>query len=410
MWSVDIDGTDITRYCQSITWHPKLSRPASLVVRVPGQFVNAEVGVSEMHLINGGLLFSGPVWYIEDSGDPNTTYSEITAYDHLIYMGKRLCKTGTDYPVTTDPTDPNQPGPCNLADPHQVILDKGTAPAILGYFIEHADDCENEAPYAPWQIQKGTIAGGGVDMTGIPAEWPMTIADMAELLLSSGALGIIVHPGYGTSTVDLTNGDVVNDLSGSVSIDYATGGFNSQTASKTYDMEDVVNALWYLLGPRVHFYAGDISHWAGSITPTAKNQGYDGNRGSPGYPPGEPTEFWPPALSARWMGSRNTYGYMQEIQIHDEKDDEQTTVRPMFEALFAKEAYLRALPKLFMDIRPERATGSVPTFSVGDLISVTAGSKLGGGFSGNIMVFEFEIAIDADGVADYTTIVGSVEH
>jgi hypothetical protein len=167
-------------------------------------------------------------------------------------------------------------------------------------------------------------------------------------------------------------------------------------------MEDVTNALWYLLGPRVHFYAGDISHWAGSITPTKKNSGYDGNK-----PEGEPGEDWPPTLVARWMGSRSTYGYMQEIQIHDEKEDEQTTVRPMFEALFAKEAYLRAVPRTFTDIKPERATGSAPLFGVGDLITVNAGSRLGGGFSGAILVYEFEIQIDADGVAEYTQITGS---
>lgn len=402
MWSVDIDGTNITNLCQSITWHPKFSRPASLVVRVPGNMVNAQPGISEMHLVNGGLIFSGPVWFVEDSGDADSTYTEITAYDHLIYMNKRLCKTGTDYPESDDPTDASQPGPCNLADPHQVLLDKGTAPAILGYFIEHADDCPNEAPYAPWQIQIESIADGGVDLSGVPAEWPMTIADMAEMLLSSGELGIIVNPGYGVSTVTLTNGGVVNDLSGSVSIDYATGGFNAQTASKTGDMEDVVNALWYLLGPRVHFYAGDISHWAGSITPSFKNSGYDGNK-----PGGEPGEPWPPSLVSRWMGSRSAYGYMQEIQIHDERDDEQTTVRPLFEALFAKEAYLRAVPRTFTDIKPERASGSGPLFGVGDKISVNAGSRLGGGFSGGVLVYEFEINVDADGVAEYTQITGS---
>jgi len=354
-----------------------------------------------MHLTNGGLLFSGPVWFIDDSGDADATYTEITAYDHLIYMNKRLCKTGTDYPDPPGPATPNEPGPCNLADPHKVILDYGTAPGILGYFIGHADDCPNEAPY-PWQIQLGSVAAGGDDMTGIPAEWPMSIADMAEMLLSSGELGIIVNPGYGASTVDLTNGGIVNDLTGSVSINYATGAFNAQTASKTGDMEDVVNALWYLLGPRVHFYAQDISHWRGSITPTAQNSGYDGNK-----PNGEPATPWPSEFTARLTGSRGSYGYMQEIQIHDEKEDEQTTVRPMFERMYQKEAFLRAEPRIFVDIKPERATGTGSPFGVGDLIGVSAGARLGGGYSGSILVYEFEINVDADGVAEYTQIIGS---
>lgn len=107
------------------------------------------------------------------------------------------------------------------------------------------------------------------------------------------------------------------------------------------------------------------------------------------------------------MGSRGAYGYMQEIQIHDEKEDEQISARPLFERMFAKEAYLRAVPRTFVNIKPERATGSAPLFGVGDKIGMNAGSALGGGFSGAIMVYEFEINIDADGVADYTQITGS---
>src|SRR4029079_10065770 len=119
-WSVDIDGTDITSLCQNITWHPKLSRPASLSVRVPGHLVSVTNGVSEMHLSNGGLLFSGPVWMPEDQGDADATYTVITAYDHLIYLYKRMCKTPIDYPPN-DP--PDEPGPCNLADPSKVLTD-----------------------------------------------------------------------------------------------------------------------------------------------------------------------------------------------------------------------------------------------------------------------------------------------
>ena len=207
---------------------------------------------------------------------------------------------------------------------------------------------------------------------------------------------------------DLTNGGVVNDLTGSVSLDYGTANFNSQAATKSSNMEDVINALWYLLGPHDHWYTGDISHWRGSITPTAANAGGD-NQGhlvngifvdNPGTP-------WPPALVARWMGSRGIYGYMQEIQIHDSAEDEQTTARPLFEEMYANEAYLRAIPRLFTGITPERAYGSSPSFGVGDLISVSAGSQLGGGYSGSVLVYEFEVSVDADGVAEYTQLIAS---
>src|SRR4029079_11010944 len=137
-WGVDIARTDITSLCQNITWHPKLSRPASLSVRVPGHLVSVTNGVSEMHLSNSGLLFSGPVWMPEDQGDADATYTVITAYDHLIYLPKRMCKTPADYPPNNYPDEipPTEPGPCNLADPNKVLTDFITAPAILGAFID----------------------------------------------------------------------------------------------------------------------------------------------------------------------------------------------------------------------------------------------------------------------------------
>jgi hypothetical protein len=398
MWSVDIDGSDITSLCQNITWHPKLSRPGSLSVRVPGHLVSVTNGVSEMHLTNGSLLFSGPVWMPEDQGDADATYTVITAYDHLIYLNKRMAKTPAGWPDNNYPDEipPTEPGPCNLADPNKVLTDYITAPAILGAFIDATNDC----PDGAWQITVGSVASGGPDMTGVPADWPMNIQNIADMLLDTGQLNILVNPGYGSSSVDLTNGGVVNDLSGSVSLDYGTGNFNSQSATKSSDMEDVINALWYLLGPKRPWYTGDISHWAGSITPTAPNAGPDGDGGEPGDP-------WPPALVARWMGSRGIYGYMQEIQTHDTKEDEQTTARPLFEEMFANEAYLRAIPRLFTGITPERAYGSSPTFMPGDLISVSAGSQLGGGYSGSVLVYEYEISVDADGVAEYTQLIAS---
>jgi len=409
MWSVDIDGTDITSLCQNITWHPKLSRPASLTVRVPGHLVSVTNGVSEMHLTNGGLLFSGPVWMPEDQGDADATYTVITAYDHLIYLPKRMCKTPADWPDNNYPdvVPPTEPGPCNLADPVKVLTDYSTAPTILAAFINATNDCDGA-----WKLTVGSVSGGGPDMTGAPADWPMTVQQMADNLLSTGWLYMVVNPGYGSSTVDLIGpsirGAPLRDMTGSVSLDYATGNFNSQAATKTSDMDEMTNALWYLLGPHRNWYTGDISHWAGSITPTAANAGGDGEGhlidgifvDNPGTP-------WPPDLVARWMGSRATYGYMQDIQVHDTAEDEQTEARPYFEEMYANEAFLRAVPRLFAGITPERAYGSGPSFMPGDLISVNAGPQLGGGYSGAVLVYEYEISVDADGVAEYTQLVAS---
>jgi len=376
------------------------------VVRVPGHLVSCTEGVSEMHLVNGGLLFSGPVWYVEDSGDEDATYTQITAYDHTIYMNKRMCKTGTGYPLPTsgfsgEEARPGGPGPCNLADPRQVIVDFTTAPAILGHFIDATNSCDGA-----WKITTGSVSSGGDELgadiaRGLPIDWPMNVRAMADLLLQTGQLNILVNPGYGSSTVDLTNGGVVNDLSGSVSLNYATGSFNSQSANRTRDMEDVINALWYLLGPKKYWYKEDISHWAGSITPTAPHACPDDD------PDCDEDDEWPPSLVARWMGSRSTYGYMQEIQIHDTNEDEQLLRMPFFENMFAGEAYVRAIPRTFVGVNPERQSGGGVSFRPGDRIGVAGGSKLGGGFSGSVIVYEYEITVDADGVAEFTDLIAT---
>ena len=406
-WTCDIDGNDVTQYCQQITWHPRWSRAASVVIRVPKNTVSYTIGQSELHLYNGGLLFSGPVWFTEATGDENAQYLEITAYDHLIYLTKRMCKTDINWLEPPEPnTDPLLfPGPCNLADPTQMIEFYVTAPGIAAGFVYATISCDPPAarggPGGPFPVQVGSVAAGGESMVGmVPVEWPMDIGTYVDLLLGTGRLGMIVNPGFGSSTVDFTNGGVVTDRTGSVNVQYATGSFNAKSGNRTDDMDQVVNALWYLLGPKVQWYTHDISHWMGSITPTARNAGGDGPGGNPAVP-------WDPALVSRWLGSQANYGYIQEIQIHDARDDEQVVARNFYEFAFENEAKIRAVPKTFVNNTPNRASGLAPSFFVGDTITMSAGPLLEGGWTGGFRVYEYEMAVDVDGVGEYTSIIGS---
>lgn len=369
--TADIDGSSITGLCQNIRWRPRLSAPATGIVRVPAHLVSVTPGVSELHIyMSGGLVFSGPVWNTQADGDPDTTYAEITAYDHLIYLKNRLCKTALG----------------NLITPTSVLLSEITAPAILSTFINNTLSVDGTMP-----LSVGSVAGGGADVSGAPTSFPMSIDDMRNLMVSTGQVDLFVNPGVGSSSVDFTNGDGGNDLSGSVSYDYGTGAFNCQIATLTQDMDDVVNALWYLLGPRI-----SETRWRGSITPTAPHVG-----GS-----------WPAALVSRFMGSRSTYGYSQLIRVFDDVYestdlDNHNSVRALFEEEWANEAWLRAVPRTFASVRPER--GITPNFAVGDLISVSAGSQLLGGFSGAQRVYEMEVECDPDGVMSVTEIITSAD-
>lgn len=376
-FTVDIDGSSITNLCQSTRWRPKLSSPATGIVRVPAHLITVTEGVSELHIYDGAtLLFSGPIWYTQADGDPNAQFAELTAYDHLIYLKNRMVKTVTG----------------NMIDPSQVLIDEITAPAIMARFIENANTYDSTVPNGnAMPLTVNTVAPGGEDASGVPMSFPMELDDMRALLVSTGEMDVFLNPGVGGSTVDLTNGGGGNDLSGSVSYDYGTGAFNCQIATKTVDMEEVVNALWYFLGPRV-----DATHWAGSITPSARNGGVDGDGPLPGDP-------WSPALQAKFLGSRTTYGYSQHIRIFDTPDAQ--VIRFLYELLWAKEAGLRAGPRTFASIRPER--GITPNFAVGDLISVSAGSMLLGGFSGAQRVYEMEVEMDVDGIVSVTEILTS---
>ena len=180
------------------------------------------------------------------------TYAEITAYDHMIYMNKRMCKTSTG----------------NLIQPDAVINTEITGPAIMAAFIDNVNTYDSTLPNGnPMPITTGSVAGGGDDLSSVPTNFPMTLEQMRSLLCSTGQLNLLLTPGIGSSSIDFTNGGVVNDLTGSVSLEYATGANNAQISTYTIDMDNAINALWYLLGPRC-----SATRWRGSITPTAPNQ------------------------------------------------------------------------------------------------------------------------------------------
>lgn len=393
-WTVDIDGTDITSICQTISWNPKLNRPASCVVRYPGHLFMIGTGTQEMHLYEDGVLrFSGPVWYLQPEGSPDNTYTEATAYDHLIYLSKRLCKK------------PSSHFNGNFINPGSVIIDNQTGPAIMNAFLENtvAIDDAKWPSQMPFPITVNSVAGGGDDLSSVPTEFPMTLEQMRSLLCSTGQLNILVNPGIGGSTVDLTNGGVVNDLTGSVQIQYQIGSYNAQVSSFTEDMEEFCNALWYLIGPRGPRFGRrqwiPKDHWAGSITATAANAGGDGQEGVPG-------DQWPLLLQALINNSRIIYGYQQDVRIFDDNEDEEFD-RPLFEEEWANEAPIRAVPRTMVNVKPQR--GTAPAFAVGDLIRAQAGPRLDKGFSGDVVVFEFTVEIDTEGVPDVTSIVASAD-
>ena len=76
--------------------------------------------------------------------------------------------------------------------------------------------------------------------------------------------------------------------------------------------------------------------------------------------------------------------------------------------MYENEAYLRAVPRTFSSIKPDRSSAALGFF-VGDLITLQAGSVLGGGFSGTQRVYAYEYSIDPDGIGEITEITASAD-
>lgn len=368
-----IDGSDITQYVLTGQWKPRWNMMGTAVVRALARHVGLKDGASRLAVyLNGTLVHCGPCGYSEAEGNADSAYVEITSHDDLVYLKDRLCKTSTG----------------NLITPGTVLEDEVTAPAILAAFINNA----NSVDPIPMPLTPGSVSGGGVDVSGAPQSFPMSIRNMMQLLVSTGQLDVKVNPGLSASTVDLTNGGGLG--ASGASYEYATGAHNAWVGKVTVDMEDVISALWYLIGPKV-----TDQRWRGSITPTAANAGGDGPGGIPGTP-------WPASLLARIAASRALYNYRQEIRIFDDNADEYN-IRPLFEAEWANEAWVRAVPRTFATVKPNR--GTAPTFVPGQTINVAAGSVLGGGFAGEQFVYGMDVSCDHDGVVEVTDILASAD-
>lgn len=378
MISAAIDGVDVTEYVQETRWRPRWNLPHSASIRVPRDSPVLDVNQELTLEIGTNMVFGGRMWYVEAAGDPDSAYVVGTAWDYTILLRKCMCIQG-----------PYDPDPGNMVDVSPVIEGNVTAPEIAAAFVNNmlatnVGATETPPPGLPLPIVVGTVETGGVDCSSVPMAFPMTVDRMINLLISTGQLIVERVFSTGFITLNFLN-PYTNDLSGSVDYEYGTGAFNAQTARHTLDIDELVNALWYLLGRR-----RSDGRWPGSITPTAPHVG-----GS-----------WPASLLTRIDDSRDTYGYLPEIQILDDAGDE-NDIRDMFEERWANEAWVRAMPREFASIMPER--GTAPDFALGDTIGVAGGSLLNGGFTGDQRVYGWDLTCDADGVLTWEDIVTSAD-
>lgn len=336
--------------------------------------------------LDGSIVFNGPIWDAQDSGDENTVYTEITAIDPIVFWGERPAR------------DPDG----DFSNP-EFMLNYETGPAILEAILTHSVTWEGDLG-----VTLGTFATGGVSVTGAPVDWPMTVSQIMALLTATGELDVVLTPSDTTdgvmATVDGYNGDYGSDLTGSVVFDYQTGSFNVRAITRHRSMRTVCNKLWYYLGPRVQtaLDPGGVQHWAGNITGDGMPDGAGGSTPLPN-PPGGDVD--PPSnpLGDLINASRDAYLVMMNIRVFDASA---SYVPYLYARMWQKEMQLRVTPREMLGITPIR--GVAPSFGIGDLISVNAGAKLRGGFTDAVQrVYAYTISEDKDGVLETTDIVCS---
>ena len=242
----------------------------------------------------------------------------------------------------------------------------------------------------------------------------MSIDDIRQLLLQTGYLDIIINPVESDpdilGTIGLYNGDYGTDLSGLVAFEFGTGAFNVKQFKRTFDMSQVVNKLWYYLGPKC-----DLQHWRGNVTgddPYLPGAVPDIGGGS-GV--GGDIDYSNPLGDLRNQ-SIDLYRELMEIRIYDDYGGEclpdtepnqgNNLFRPFYQRMWQNESMLRAMPRQLISWTPVR--GIEPNFDVGDLIAVAWGPQVRGQSGNGVQrVYEFTVESDASGAASLTNLVTS---
>lgn len=355
-----MDGTNVTSRVVEGSVSHTLNGRASATVKMPLDVAAGGIH-SALYIDPGaGERFWGRVKHIDDQGDEDTGYTVFTAVDPGEILEYRPARDADgDFSLPSFMTDYPQ-GPLMLQ-------------AILQNSVTHE---------GPLGFSLGTFEGGGVNLSGLQTDWPMTIAEIAGLLVQTGEVDVVMSYSSSGATLSAYNGNYGNDLSGAVQFRYAMGAAsNCRGCRRTIDGSELMNKLWLYLGPKL-----DDQHWQGNITRDHPDLAALSGFGT---------------VSSLINSSRSAYGQRMQIRIIDA--DYEAAYR-LYLHWWMRESLLRAQPKTLVHLTPHR--GIAPAFGVGDRISVQAGTSFAGGFSGTQRVYQYTYRWDENGVVELGEPVG----
>lgn len=397
--TVVLDDVDITEFCVEGSTTTRLNRVSVAQIKVNMKELASLFGT--MFPTVGSYL---KVYYQSDTGT-----MPILKHHGRVMQREVTADVDTGYAVfnSSDPMelwswrpvrDPD--GDFSLPD---IIEFNQFAPQILHAALTNSESAGAGPPTdaeGPLRQAVHSVAGGVTDVTGAPTDWPMTIAELAALLISTGTLDVVNTPiefdsddNYGQ--LDVYNGDYGNDLTGSVIFQYGMGLDNIRSLRWNTDMSNMCNKLWYFLGPKC-----DEQHWRANVTGDAALAYPPGGKSVGPCDSGTTTNNQIGVLTCQ---SRQHFDVRMEIQIFDavgDGTDCSESSNPGYELYkrnWQSEQWIRAQPRELVHVTPARDEG-ILEFDIGDLITVEANSDVAGGFSGAQRVYEYTISWDEDSV------------
>lgn len=392
--TITIDGNDVTNLAVSGSWTRRLNRPSQAQVVLPS---DSKVGGAGSRLLiqNGGNpVFHGFCLLVETDQGEDSGYVTYNATDPMELWEKRPVRGGAS-PCSFMPKvgesiiDEYLEGPLIV---EAMLLNSEGLGDCAGGDCEDADagDCEG-----PLFLDYGTFETGCCDLSGAPTDWPMTIAQLTSLLMSTGCLDVVIeptNPGGGImGEVSAYCGDYGTDLSGSVVFEYGTGARTIRRYRRNEDMSNLCNKLWYFSGPR----CGTVDDPEGEQHFCFNVQGDDPNLPDP-LPNGESLA----TLLVNRLTSRSTYGTRMDIQIFDAFDEDccgsavGTPGRMLYRTRWETESWIRNGPRDLVHITPTRDT-AIGSFDIGDLVGVEIPIE---GISAAQRVYTYTVSWDTDGV------------
>lgn len=416
-FEVLLDGVDFSDCALNGSVTRRLNRPAQAQIKIPYDCAAGCSGPGQRLKISiplGGtmneLFFHGMVMDWELEGGEDMGYITMNAMDPMELWSKRIARDGPD---SADPGDFSNP----LMFTGQDYVPSG--PQIIQNMLYQSDDGSDQEVGDGTlflDLNLSTFASSGTPLYAGPQDWPMTIMEVVNLIVSTGECDVVITPiddGTNMGIVDVYNGRYGTDLSGSVVFEYGTGALNVRALRWNKDMSNLSNKIWYYGGPKIHTIADPdaVQHWCWNITgDDCCFTGVDGPHCTCTSPSSAQFEdVWTNQVEpCRGSGegspgdSRGDYGVRMEVQIFDAASencigpDGFDVDRDLYRWLWLAESWARCQPRELIHITPIRGT-AIGDFDIGDLVGVEIGSQICGGASGAQRVYEYTISWTEDG-------------